>query len=216
MGYTAIVIAAGLSSRMDGLKPLLPIGEKPAITRLLDTIRAAGIEDVVVVTGHEREMVEEALTEQRDGSFYVQNRTQKEPSLCSVYNEDFRSGMFSSVKAGLRCVAETSDALLFPVDVPLVSAKTIRGLVSAYEEGSPSRFAVPVYKGNNGHPLLIPRLFYTEILGHKGEGGLKEVRNRHAAEMLRYEVGDEGCVLDMDTPEDYEKLLSYYGRKTDA
>jgi len=207
---------------MGGLKPLLPIGEKTAITRLLDTIRSSGIEDVVVVTGHEREMVEEAFAGQRaffvqrDGSFYAGKRTQKEPSLCLVYNEDYGSGMFSSVRAGLRRAAETDAALLFPVDVPLVSAETIRGLVSAYEEGPPSRFAVPVYKGSNGHPLLIPRMFFKEIIDYTGEGGLKEVRNRHAAEMLRYEVDDEGCVLDMDTPEDYEKLLSYYGRKTDA
>jgi len=196
MGYTAIIISAGLSSRMGEFKPLLDIGGKPAIIRLLDTIRAAGIEDVVVVTGYKHELLEEALS-------------------CLVYNADYESGMFSSVQAGVKYAADKGDALLFLVDVPLVSAETISGLMRAYEKNGDSCFAIPVYKEKNGHPLLIPRVCYKEILDHKGEGGLKEIRGRHCAEMLRYEVDDEGCVLDMDTPEDYERLLSYYGGADD-
>jgi len=150
--------------------------------------------------------------------------------LDTVYNADYESGMFSSVKAGIRCITENQRAncggektsfdsseeegalcaaLLFPVDVPLVSAGTIRGLIAAYEAGDPSRFAVPVYKEKNGHPLLIPREYFSEIIAFTGEGGLKEIRNKRLAEMLRYEVSDAGCVLDMDTPGDYKKLLAY-------
>jgi len=216
---------------MGGFKPLLDIGGKPALLRLLDTIRAAGIEDLVVVTGHERDAVESALAaygdatqkngsfeHNGDGSFYVSLRTQQEPSPCvslcvsCVFNETYESGMFSSVQTGVRRAAtmgEAGAALLFPADVPLVSVGTILGLLDVCEKDGPPRFAVPVFNGRNGHPLLIPSAFYKEILAYKGEGGLKEIRNRHSAEMLRYEVDDEGCVLDMDTPEDYEYLLDY-------
>ena len=197
MSYAAIVIAAGLSSRMGEFKPLLDIGGTPALHLLLGTIRNAGIENTVVVTGYEHELIE--------------NKTKGD--VPCVYNADYESGMFSTVLAGIRFVSmkwESSAALLFPVDVPLVSSDTIRGLMAAYEQARFPRYAVPVYEEKNGHPLLIPREYYAEILEYTGEGGLKGVRSRHDAEMLRYTVNDIGCVLDMDTPGDYEKILEYH------
>ena len=202
MNYAAIVIAAGLSSRMGEFKPLLEIGGKPALLCLIDTIRDAGIENIIVVTGHEKERIEKALQTKGDVPCVLKT--------CGIiYNTDYESGMFSSVQTGVRSVKEADAALLFPADVPLVSSKTIRGLVAAYEEESRTRFIVPVYEGRNGHPLLIPREYYDEILAYTGEGGLKGVRSRHDGEMLRYIVDDIGCVLDMDTPEDYERILEY-------
>jgi len=223
MDYTAIVIAAGLSSRMGEFKPLLNIGGKPALIRLLDTIHSAGIEKIIVVTGHESELIEEVVNKTEgdgehsgDGSLCVRARTQREPSpLCSpspsvLFNADYESGMFSSVQAGIRRAEGSDAALLFPADVPLVTADTIRGLTAAYEQSDPSRFAVPVFEGKNGHPLLIPQKCYDEILGYTGEGGLKGVRGKYDAEMLKWTVTDRGCVLDMDTPDDYEQILEYY------
>ena len=223
---------------------MLDIGGKPALFRLLDTIKAAGVEDLVVVTGHERDAVESALAafgdatqkngsleHNGDGSFYVSLRTQQEPSPCvslcvsCVFNETYESGMFSSVQTGIRRAAAEGEAnangnagaaLLFPSDVPLVSAETILGLLDVCEKDGPPHFAVPVFNGKNGHPLLIPGAFYKEILEYKGVGGLKEIRNRHGAEMLRYEVDDEGCILDMDTPEDYEKLLEHAAKAAES
>jgi len=247
-GYTAIVIAAGLSSRMDDFKPLLDIGEKPALFRLLDAIDAAGIERIAVVTGHGHETIEHALAnrslERSAGSRLSGRYSHETHGVCSaasdtsidlVFNEVYESGMFSSIQTGIRRIAappaanadpsviaseakqsteptgagNVRAALLFPVDVPLVSAETIRGLIAAYEEGGASGFAVPVFRGTNGHPLLIPRAYFGEILDYAGGDGLKAVRNRHDAEMIRYETEDEGCVLDMDTPEDYKRILEY-------
>jgi len=198
MEYAAIVIAAGLSSRMGYFKPLLDIGGKPALTRLLDSISTAGLSRTCVVTGHGHETVEAALP----------------PGCIAVYNADYENGMFSSIQAGIEKATETDAALLFPVDVPLVAPETIKGLVAEWEKGDVSRFAVPEFEGKNGHPLLIPRAYFGAILDYTGEGGLKEIRNRYISEMLRYETNDRGCVLDMDTPEDYNQLLSYYGGLT--
>jgi len=211
MNYTAIVIAAGLSTRMGEFKPLLDIGGKPALFRLLDTIRSAGIESVVVVTGCERDAIEKALL------------IYDVPGIDIEHNADYESGMFSSVKTGIRFAVnarESAAALLFPVDVPLVSAQTILGLIDAYhQEPSPRLapcYAVPVYKDKNGHPLLIPREFFDEVLNYTGEGGLKGVRSKRDAEMLRYYVNDIGCVLDMDTPEDYQQILAFDESKDDG
>ena len=203
MEYAAIVIAAGLSSRMGEFKPLLDIGGKPALLRLLSAISSAGLSRITVVTGHGHEAIETALADNGDGS------------VCLLYNKDYKRGMFSSIQAGIRTATEADAALLFPVDVPLVAAETIQVLIAVWEKGDLSRFAVPFFEGKNGHPLLVPRAYFDAILDYTGEGGLKEIRNRHIAEMLRYETDDKGCVLDMDTPEDYRQLLSYFGGTAD-
>ena len=227
MEYAAIVIAAGLSSRMGEFKPLLDIGGKPALLRLLSAITSAGLSHITVVTGHGHEAIEAALAEDNgDGSIrgtdlLIDKSIKRsvpliEPSpLSLVYNKNYKRGMFSSIQAGIKKATETDAALLFPVDVPLVAAETIRALIAAWEKGGASRFAVPSYRGKNGHPLLVPSAYFGAILDYTGEGGLKEIRNRYIAEMLRYETDDEGCVLDMDTPEDYEKLLAYEKRQDD-
>ena len=276
--YIAVIIAAGLSSRMGKFKPLIDVGGKAALFRLLDTIEASGLKRAVVVTGHRHALIEAALrqyssifpspaaiTSSFDNnavettSFFgcsspvtSSSSSYSAPAFASsfsvgglsvdtVYNAAYESGMFSSVQAGIRYITgkaltaggneaavgklsgedlhapadDTRAALLFPADVPLVSAETICGLIFAYEQGASSRFAVPVYEGKNGHPLLIPRKYFSEIIDHTGEGGLKEIRNRHLGEMLRYEADDEGCVLDMDTPEDYEQILTYEKRQNE-
>ena len=218
--HVAVIIAAGLSSRMGEFKPLLDIGGKPALFRLLDTIRQVdSIMRVIVVTGHGYESISAALREY-DGAGEGHR-------VYTIYNKDYKEGMFSSVKAGIR--AAGNNVLLFPADVPLVAAGTINGLIDAWERlygsspsvsaqgdssygaarsasAGPAPFAVPVFGGRNGHPLLIPRERFKEILAFEGDGGLKAVRGRYDADMIRYVTDDEGCVLDMDTPEDYEKL----------
>ena len=207
--YFAVIIAAGLSSRMGGFKPLLDVGGEPALFRLLDSICKAGIERMAVVTGYGREAIEAALED------YCAGRGERF-EIAPLYNADFEYGMFGSVKAGIGFAAEQAEcraALLFPVDAPLVSVRTITGLAGAWELGAQSLkvppFAVPVYKGKNGHPLLIPREYFDEILAFTGEGGLKGVRAGYDADMIRYVTEDAGCVLDMDTPEDYAKLIQF-------
>ena len=227
--YAAIVIAAGLSSRMDGFKPLLDIGGRPALFRLLDSILDAGIRNIIIVTGHRHDLLEEAVV-----------RFKSADNLFIAHNAEYESGMFSSVKTGIRFTMDLElslydgdlrAALLFPVDVPLVSAETVFDLVRFWERfSSPyseaqsfsdvdaldratEPFAIPVHEGRNGHPLLIPRAYFNEILDFSGEGGLKGVRSRHDAEMIRYEVNDPGCVLDMDTPQEYAELKEYYERR---
>ena len=261
--YVAIVIAAGLSSRMGAFKPLMDLGGKPAIVRLLDSIQIAGIRQVIIVVGHKKEAIfDEILYYVKDKTnkiwietldftpnqacktvdktqFYVINRpssiydinaneantTSKaansagETSISLVFNANFEDGMFSSVKIGLKAQIfdRTYDAaLLFPVDIPLISSETISGMLYYWEnrsEGSYRNFVIPVYQGKNGHPLLIPSVYFGEILNYSGRGGLKGIRDKYSQGMLRYITDDEGCILDMDTPDDYEVLLDYDKRQ---
>jgi len=205
----AIVLAAGLSSRMDGFKALLPLGGRAALLRLLDGIRAPGCGRVIVVTGHRAAEVE-AAARAWGGEVTV------------AYNPRFSQGMFSTVQVGVLTAVEAGEraaagALLLPVDVPLVAPATIRAVAMAgLGDGAGTRFAIPRFAGKNGHPLYIPARCYREILAYEGEGGLKAVRDKHKDALAVVETGDEGCVLDMDTREDYARLARYwaeaYGR----
>jgi len=193
---TAVVLAAGFSSRMGTLKPLLPLCGVPAVAYLAGHVRAAGVEDILVVTGHESEKVEEALAAMA-----------KEGRVRFCYNGLYASGMFSSVVRGLKDVRGDA-ALVFPADVPLVKPETIGALADFWARGEApaGTFALPACGGKRGHPLLIPRGYFPEIFAHDGEGGLRAVLDRHAEQTQVLEVPDAGVLLEMDTPEDYEVI----------
>ncbi|MDR2088591.1 MAG: histidine phosphatase family protein [Clostridiales Family XIII bacterium] len=197
-----VVLAAGRSSRMGAFKPLLDVGGRPAAARPVDALREGGASDVVLVTGYGREKLAELI-----GAV----------GAVEAYNERFAEGMFSSVKTGLSKALEVTEGrvsafLLLPADCPLASASAIRALLRAHRE-YPARFIVPCYRGKKGHPLLIPSALLPEILAHGGEGGLKAVTDRHEDETIRLETGDEGVVLDMDSPEGYEEIRAFCARR---
>jgi broad specificity phosphatase PhoE/CTP:molybdopterin cytidylyltransferase MocA len=186
---------------MGAFKALLDVGGKPAAARLIDALREGGAGEVVLVTGHERERLAGLL-----GA----------TGAVEAYNERFADGMFASVKVGLDKALKitggrASACLLLPVDCPLAPAAAIRALIDAHAE-APERFIVPCFRGKKGHPLLIPAALVPAILAHEGPGGLKAVTDRYEDELLRLETGDEGVVLDMDSPAGYEEIKAHCAR----
>lgn len=192
----AVILAAGYSSRMGAFKPGLHIGDETVISRLVGSFRAAGISDIVVVSGHNRQ---ELLS--------IINGLE----VTESYNENYPKGMFTSIQAG---VQKTDKALrgffLIPVDCPLLEAETIDLLVSNIRDDS--SFVVPCYRGKKGHPLYIPMKYRDEILSCDGNGGLKAITDKYDDQMIRIETGRESTVMDMDTPAAYEELKSFYQR----
>ena len=213
--FGVIILAAGLSSRMQAFKPLLPVDGRPAIEGLIETAKAAGLSDITVVTGHNRERLAPVLTQY---------------GAAEAYNEDYESGMFSSIKAGLAKASQTAAAentvkdgyLLLPVDCPLISVSVLRAVMDAVPaadaaEAAPDKtgsdaFAVAVFEGKKGHPLYIPKKRIDEILGAGGAGGLAAITDKYADSMIRVETGEEGCLLDMDTPEGYEDIKRFVAK----
>lgn len=217
--YAAVILAAGRSSRMKEFKPLLSVDGRSAIAGLVESIRGAGMEDILAVTGFSRERMREPLDELR---------------AAEAYNADYETGMFSSIKTGLAKATELwpdrRGYLLIPVDCPLISIGTLKALMEAAESkgaessgsgegggdeaGSSGRgcFYVPTFEGKKGHPLLIPASRATEIIDYNGSGGIKAITDRCPEQMVRVPVSDEGCVLDMDTPQAYEELQEYVNR----
>jgi broad specificity phosphatase PhoE/CTP:molybdopterin cytidylyltransferase MocA len=204
--YAAIVLAAGYSSRMGDFKPLLNIGDKPALRHLLDSIIASGITDVIVVTGHNHATVEALVRKANTENDFSETRVR------DVFNAEFDVGMFSSVRAGLSAFSGSAinGVFIFPADAPLVSSKTIDTMIATHKnnqsDNSHTCYA-PGYMGKKGHPLLIPGVLIPAMLNYSGEGGLKGALISGKVENHVIDTDDEGVVLDMNIPDDYNDML---------
>jgi molybdenum cofactor cytidylyltransferase len=190
----AIVPAAGLSSRSSGFKPLLELGGRTLLYRAVDLFQRAGVEHVVVVTGHQAERVAGAAVAL---------------DALPVFNRDFRAGMFSSVRAGVRALPQgCAGFFVLPVDVPLVRPATVRALARSFGEAD-GEALVPAYHGRPGHPPLIPATFIPAILASNGQGGLRVLL--HARGVRHLAVSDQGVLLDVDTDADFARLAEIHG-----
>jgi len=201
MKTALVILAAGLSSRMGVPKPLLPVGGRSALERALALGRAALVSETVVVTGRFREEVEAAL------------KKLARPHERAVHNPRYEEGMFTSVQAGIFALSPDAEAFfLLPADCCAVSPDTLKTLLQTYERLPAPAVVHPACKGQRGHPPLIPAAFVRDIGSYDGPGGMRGFLSRYPA--AEVETGDEGALLDMDTPRDYAALLSYLGLPT--
>jgi len=190
-GFAAIILAAGHSSRMGDFKPLLSVGEKTALEHAVALFHGNGIRQVAVVSGHHGERLEPLL---------------RQLGVTHIPNSLFRQGMFTSVQAGVRNLGDEVRAFfLQPVDVPLVRSQTVQTLLHAWLTGQPG-IIQPAFNGIYGHPPLISTRYRSAILDYHGEGGLKLLLRSFTGDTLLLELPDEQMLLDMDTPEDYQRL----------
>lgn len=189
----AVILSAGLSSRMGRFKPLLPLGGKTVLERCIDCFHGAGVEEVVVVTGKRGGEVAEVAGQ---------------AGATAVHNPQYRQGMFSSVLAGVRALPQSTNGFfVLPVDMPLVRPETVARLLKAFQE-DPLRIVYPVFDSQRGHPPLVHIALAGEILEHDGEGGLRTVLGRHESEAMELPVADCGVIHDLDHPDDYELAQS--------
>ena len=190
---TAVLLAAGESRRMGDFKQLLRLGEKTFVEHCVDQILASGVGELIVVTGHREGDVRKALGDR---------------PVRFAHNADYRLGMASSIKCGIRGASEEIRAFLIAlVDQPRIQAETIRHLIQVFDEGN-ARIVIPRYDGSNGHPILLDERLRNEILNMSEEDGLRQVVRAHESETQRIDVSTRAVVDDCDLPEDYERMLS--------
>jgi len=195
MNLAAIILSAGLSSRMRDCKPLLPLGDGTLLSCCIELFQANGIEQVTVVTGNRNTEVTKAVI-RAGGS--------------PVFNADFKSGMYSSVLAGVESLNDTVDAFfILPVDIPLVRRETVASMIADYERSQPL-VLYPRFNGERGHPPLIDVSLLDDIQNHDGSGGLRAVLEANESEACDRDVADFGTVHDLDYPSDYELALSRF------
>jgi molybdenum cofactor cytidylyltransferase len=185
-----LVLAAGLSSRMGEFKLLLAWGDnKPLIWHLVETLKMLPLEPLILVTGHRAEAL---------------NTLFADSHIQIIYNPDYAKGeILSSLKTGFRTLSTDVDAILvFLGDMPLISPSTIQKLMDAYQ---PEKIIVPSYEQKRGHPVMFTRRFFEEILALEASAQPRAVLQAHPDSVRMIETGDEGILIDINTPQDYEK-----------
>ena len=191
---SAILLAAGLSSRMGQPKLLLPWGERTVLGQVVATFAAAGIEEIIVVTGGVREQVEMLVAELAN-----------EVPVRAVYNPEHKRGeMLSSIQAGLAATDSQSDAVLIGLgDQPQVREETVRRICTAFvQTGSP--LVIPSFQNRRGHPWLAAASLWPKILALPLSATPRQFLIAHAS-LVQYVAADESILQDLDTPEDYAR-----------
>ena len=186
----AILLAAGKSRRMGSCKQLLPLGASTVIARCLDALVSGGAAEIVVVVAEEGSDVTAAV---RDYPVRI------------AVNQECEGDMASSVRAGRDALTtDASGVIVTLCDYPLVSAGTISSLVAEHGESADS-IIIPCHQERRGHPLLFPRAVLDELAG---DMILRDLVRREPDRICCLDVNDPGVLLDMDTPEDYRRILS--------
>ncbi len=187
---TAIVLAAGQSRRMGQPKMLLPWGETTVLGKVLETLKSAGVDEIVVVTGGAREQVEAIVGE----------------SAQVVFNPEYaNSEMLSSIQCGLGAIKPKARAALICLgDQPQIQVRSVQVILQEYESTGAS-LIVPSYQMRRGHPWLVSAELWKEILEMHSPESTRDFLNRHALEIKYINVDTPSILADLDTPDEYLK-----------
>ena len=184
MSVEGIILAAGLSSRMEKFKMTLDIGGKTLLERCIDSMYEY-CKRVIIVGGYRFE----------DIRGVVDNYTKVD----LIYNENYTEGMISSIRLAFRHLIEEK-FFFIPGDYGLIRKKTYGALLG--EEGD---ILVPVYKGEKGHPLMMKSIYAERFLNYDRGITLRDFIRETGYKTV--EVDDEGILLDLDTNDDYKSIL---------
>jgi CTP:molybdopterin cytidylyltransferase MocA/HD superfamily phosphodiesterase len=199
---SAIIPAAGMSTRFEQYKPLLKLGSYTLIEKVILLFRQCGIEDIIVVTGHNNEMIEPQISQ---------------AGAKAVFNPNFKTGMLSSIQTGVRALSPLSAGFfLLPADIPLIRPATIHALMASFADISDDlitsgKIIIPKFDGEDGHPPLIPARLIPEILSLGADSNLGHLISRQRQKKI-VQVHDRAILMDADTQSDYERLQEKYNK----
>ncbi len=188
----AIVLAAGMSTRMGTQKLLLPFDGMTIIEKVVENILKSGIENIMVVLGADHEKIAGVL------EFWP---------VQTVRNENFQDGMHTSVMIGVYALPTRAKAtLIFLGDQPLISENAIRKVVEAWHNSGKS-IVIPLYEGKRGHPPLYDLKLRNELEHLDPSVGLRSVAQKFPEEIDEVETGSPGILKDIDTRDEYLREL---------
>lgn len=190
-----LVLAAGASRRMGSPKLLLPWEGTTILGSVVEALTLAALDPILVVVGEERAAIAEALR----GS-----------TATLVDNPNPATGeMLQSIQIGLMAMPDAVEAAaIMPGDLPKVKPETVGALIAERKRGSKGIVA-PVHAGRRGHPILLPREVWSEVLALGPEASLRSFLRGRAATITAVEVQDPGVHRDVDTPEEYVETREY-------
>ena len=192
---SAVVLAAGMSRRMEGRdKLLLDVGGEPMIRRTVRNVLAIAPAETIVVTGHRAAAVEAALA-----GLAVRH----------VHNAAHEQGQPTSVAAGVRALSAYCQAVMVVLgDQPLVAPDDLLALVTAYRDAGRGSILVPHHQGRRGNPILFAARHIPAVIGGGLNVGCRHLIEDHADEVARVEFARDVYTLDCDTPDDYARLAA--------
>jgi molybdenum cofactor cytidylyltransferase len=182
---SAIVLAAGESTRFGECKQLARIGDKALLEHTLQHLRASRIDEIAVILGAHAEAIKTHVRFDRERV---------------IVNPHYAEGISTSIQAGLRAINGKA-ALVVLGDQPFVRPETLDLLIAEYER-SRSKIVIPTYDGVRGNPVLVDRSLFAEMMNLRGDVGFRVIFSDHADAILKVPVDDRGVVTDIDTPAD--------------
>lgn len=190
----AVVLAAGRSRRMAPLNKLLVADTQgtPMVARVVDNVLASHARPVIVVTGHERDRVEEALAGR---------------PVHIAHADDYAEGLSASLKAGMGALPPDAEGVLVCLgDMPLVSGPMLDRLIAAFDPEEGRAIVMPTFRGKQGNPMLWSREFLPEIMTITGDVGARHLIGKHADRMVEVEMADDAVLRDFDTTDALKAL----------
>jgi molybdenum cofactor cytidylyltransferase len=190
---SALLLAAGMGERMGGVKQLLSLGGQRMIEAALANLQNARLDEIIVVLGFAASQVR-PLVEGRE-------------RVTVVVNPQFAEGMSTSIHEGLRAISPRAAGILIALaDQPFIPPEVINALIEGFAAGAKG-IVLPVFEGKRGHPVILDRKRYeAELFALQGDVGGREIVREHPEDVLEIAVASEGVLIDIDAPEDYQKI----------
>jgi molybdenum cofactor cytidylyltransferase len=183
--FAAVLLAAGQSRRMGADNKLLAdIGGKPMVARVADTLCAARLERIIVVTGFEADRVAAALAGR---------------NLTLVHNPDYDEGLSTSLRAGIAALDDIDAALVCLGDMPLIRPEHINRLIAAFDDDEGRAICVPTTRNKRGNPVLWSARFFGEMKALTGDIGARHLIGEHSDVVCEVPIDDDAIFVDVDT-----------------
>jgi molybdenum cofactor cytidylyltransferase len=183
-------------------KMLLPIGDKPAIRHTVERILEAGPKEVVVVTGYKGRDVMAALAD---------------VPVALQPNPRYEEGQMTSAAVGTGSLTKATDAVMMCLgDMVLLESCDYLELVNAYLEKTDRSIVIPYFNDQRGNPILFASSYVHEVAIGERRIGCRKLANQYPDDVYRYEAAHDRFTTDMDTPEDYARILARFGVRETA
>ena len=188
---SAILLAAGQSKRMKGENKLTKkIQDIPLIKHSVENILASSVDELIIVLGYQKEIVEKIIS--------------KNEKIKFVFNNDFKSGMASSIKVGLNHISNTSEAFFICLgDMPMIKPDIYNQLIKSRNQKD---ILIPTYNGQQGNPVLFNKSMKEKIFNITGDVGAKKILELNKNKILNLEINDQGVVRGFNTQKDFSSL----------
>ena len=188
---SAILLAAGQSKRMNGENKLTKeIQGIPLIKHSVKNILAASIDELIIVLGYQKEIIEKLIDKNEKIKFF--------------FNKDFESGLASSIKTGLDNLSEKKEAFFICLgDMPMVNHNIYNQLIKFKDN---KEIIVPNYKGQQGNPVLFDKSMKEKIMNITGDVGAKKILEVNKDKILNLEIDDQSITKGFDTQDNFNSL----------